>query len=127
LQSDWRGLPIICRSCAQSRTPPMHSQVNFRCTRNHLRYTPNEVVLLSKPYLNCHSERSEESPHLFLPLLVFARHSGEARISVIAVVCSCRHPERSRSQPHRERLSRRTPAFVLVVACFGRCLFLLSS
>jgi len=32
---------------------------------------------------------------VFLPLLVFARHSGAARISVVAVACSCYHPERS--------------------------------
>src|ERR1017187_4111353 len=28
LRPDWRGLPIICRSCAQTRTPSAHSQAN---------------------------------------------------------------------------------------------------
>ena len=30
LQSDWRGLPIVCRSWGKSRTRPALHQVNFR-------------------------------------------------------------------------------------------------
>jgi hypothetical protein len=78
LRSDWRGLPIICRSCAQTRSRPAPSQVNFRCTPYPPRYTPyqflpssvfarysgaaSEAVILAQP----------ESPYLFWPLLVLA-------------------------------------------------------
>ncbi len=99
LRSDWRGLPIICRSCAQTRSRPAPSQVNFRCTPYPPRYTPDIAPSLALLFVI--PQRSGgicffSCPCLFSPLPVFS------------VVCSCCHPERSRSQSHRERLSRRT-------------------
>jgi len=119
LRSDWRGLPIICRSCAQTRSRPAPSQVNFRCTPYPPRYTPDIAPSLALLFVI--PQRSGgicffSCPCLFSPLPVFS------------VVCSCCHPERSRSQSHRERLSRRTcGCLFLPLLVLRRCLFLLSS
>ncbi len=55
------------------------------------------VILTAAFFMNCHSERSEESPHFAFAF---------AHAAPTPPAC---HPERSLPQPHRGRRSRRTP------------------
>src|ERR1017187_4911569 len=93
LQSDWRGLPIICRSCAQSRSRPAHSQVNFRLAPRIPRDTPVSLPYCL-PFLFVIPQQSGgicscSGRCLFL-LVILAKPESPN----FAVVCSCCHPER---------------------------------
>jgi len=81
------------------------------------------LVILSAASIACHSERSEEPPHLSLSCFCFS--SFVAAVLQNALPKKLRHSDRSHSQSHREWRSGGTPAFR---SCFCCCFcFYLSS